>query len=183
MNKTILVSRRIWHSGLLKNSGVYTIASFANAGIPFLLMLLLTNRLSRADFGIITMFITVQAFLYPIVGFNFEGAVARKFYSRDTDLSVYIGNCLMLFGGTTILSLGLFFGFSHLIWRLTEIPQNWVVIIPLICAAQFLCSLVLALWQIREKPVKYAAEVEEPYGFFSSFGSCDPQEQQTNYCS
>lgn len=143
-------------SGLVRNSGIYTIASFANAAIPFLLLPLLTTRLSTTDYGIITMFSTVQAFLYPVVSFNLEGAVARKYYSGNTVFNEYIGNSLIIFIFTTLLSFCLVLGIRGLISDYTEIPEEWVIIIPVVCAAQFLCTLALTLWQVREQPRKYA---------------------------
>lgn len=157
MNKIRNFSKEIVHSELFKSSSVYTIASFSNAVIPFLLLPFLTTRLTPSDYGIITMFATIQAFLYPILGVNLEGAIARKFYSKDTDLSEYIGNCLLIFICTTILSLGLFLAFSNIIESYTKIPRNWIPIIPVVCAGQFLSNLVLALWQVREKPMNYAS--------------------------
>lgn len=156
INKILFFSKEIVHSELFKNSSVYTISSIINAAIPFLLLPLLTTRLTPADYGIITMFATVQAFLYPILGVNLEGAIARKFYSKDTDLAVYIGNCLMIFAITTILSFLLFYLLSEMIESYTYIPQNWVLLIPLVCAAQFVCMLALVLWQVREMPLRYA---------------------------
>jgi O-antigen/teichoic acid export membrane protein len=156
MKRISHILNQLVHSGLIKSSGVYTVASFINAAIPFLLLPLLTTRLSPADYGIITMFVTVQAFLFPILGVNLEGAVARKFYSKDTDLSVYIGNCLLIFSVTTACSLAFFFIFGYVIEQYTKIPRDWVILIPLFCAAQFICNLAAVLWQVREKPVKYA---------------------------
>lgn len=157
MRRIIQISKQIFKSDLFKSSSVYTIASFSNAVIPFLLLPFLTTYLSPADYGIITMFITVQAFLYPILGVNLEGAVARKFYSKDTVLREYIGNCLLIFIITTILSSSLFYAFSNIIENYTKIPRNWILIIPIVCAGQFLCNLLLTLWQVREKPLKYAS--------------------------
>lgn len=156
MNRIRRASIKIIYSGLFKSLSIYTVASFTNAAIPLLLLPLLTTHLSPADYGIITMFVTVQAFLFPILGVNLEGAIARKFYSRDTDLSVYIGNSLLIFCCTTLLLLGLFFVFGNIIEIYTKIPRSWVLFIPIVTAAQFLGTLPLVLWQVREKPLKYA---------------------------
>jgi O-antigen/teichoic acid export membrane protein len=102
------------------------------------------------------MFATVQGFLLPILGVNLEGAVARKYYSGNTLLSVYIGNCIMIFCFTTLISLGLFSIFSGFLESYTGVPRHWIMIIPLVCAAQFLCMLALTLWQVKEKSLRYA---------------------------
>jgi O-antigen/teichoic acid export membrane protein len=153
--KTIFFSTL--NSGLFKSSSIYTIASFSNAVIPFLLLPFLTNRLTPGDYGIITMFATVQAFLYPILSFNLEGAVARKFYSKEIDFGNYIGNSFIIFFISTITSLVLFFFSRNLINNYTGIPAIWILIIPIVCAAQFCCNLLLTVWQVQEKPLKYAS--------------------------
>lgn len=148
--------KRFITSSLIRSSGVYTIASFTNAAIPFVLLPLLTTHLTPSDYGIITMFATVQAFLYPFIGVNLEGAIARKYYSKDTDFSIYIGNCILIYCCTTIIVTCLIFLYSSSIESLTKIPRAWIHIIPIVCAAQFLGSLALVLWQVKEKPLKYA---------------------------
>lgn len=157
MKKITLITKQILFSGLFKSLSLYTIASFANAAIPFLLLPILTTRLTPIDYGIITMFATVQGFLLPILGVSLEGAVVRKFYSADTDFGVYIGNCLMVFMGSGIFCFSLFFIFKDVIASYTQIPLEWILLIPIVCAAQFLCNLTLALWQVKEKPVKYVS--------------------------
>ncbi|MEI7423449.1 MAG: oligosaccharide flippase family protein [Prolixibacteraceae bacterium] len=156
MNKITYYLKLIFKSNLFKNSSVYTIASFTNAAIPFLLLPILTKYLTTSDYGIISMFSTVVAFLIPFVGFNLDAAVTRRFYSKDTDLATYLWNSLLILISTTIFSIGLFFAFRNTIEIYTKIPVNWLLLIPVVASAQFLCSLNLVLWQVREKPFKYA---------------------------
>lgn len=156
MGKVNSITRRILFSGLFKSLSFYTIASFANAAIPFLLLPVLTTRLTPVDYGIITMFATVQGFLLPILGVNLEGAVVRKFYSNDTDLGLYIGNCLLISFSSTLVCFSLIYFFKGVISNYTKIPEEWILLIPVACVAQFLCTLALSLWQVKERPLKYA---------------------------
>jgi O-antigen/teichoic acid export membrane protein len=149
--------KQIIQSGLFKNSAVYTIAGFINAAIPFLLLPVLTAYLTPADYGIITMYATVQAFFYPLLGVNLEGAIVRKYYARDTHLPVYIGSCIMIVALTTIVLPLLLLLFGHGVASVTKIPYSWILTIPVICVAQFFCTLTLSLWQVRQKPMKYAS--------------------------
>jgi O-antigen/teichoic acid export membrane protein len=156
MSKIIYYIKTVLKSKLFKNSSVYTIASFTNAAIPFLLLPILTNYLTTSDYGILTMFSSLVSFLLPFLGFNLDAAISRKFYSKDTELAIYIWNSLLIFICMTTFSIVLFFIFRNLIEIYTNIPVNWVVMIPVVAAAQFLTGLKLVLWQVREKPFKYA---------------------------
>ncbi|MDR3133393.1 MAG: oligosaccharide flippase family protein [Prevotellaceae bacterium] len=148
--------KQIVQSGLFKNSAVYTIAGFVNAAIPFLLLPVLTTYLTTADYGIITMYATVHAFLYPLFGVNMEGAVVRKYYARDTCFPAYIGSCMVILAATTAALSLLLFLFGNSIAEATEIPYEWILTIPVACVAQFFCALTLSLWQARQKPLLYS---------------------------
>ena len=144
-------------SKLFKNSSIYTVASFSNAVIPFLLLPILTRYLTQADYGLITMFVTVIAFVLPFVGFNLDAALTRRYYSKDTDLSIFLWNSLLVFFTMSLCCFVLFYSFRETIGNYTEIPVDWVLMIPLVASTTFLSSLVLVLFQVREKPLKYAA--------------------------
>lgn len=104
----------IKNSSLFKASGVYTISSIINASIPFILLPILTNKLSPADYGIVAMFQLVTNLVYPFIGLNLEGAIARKYYDNDgKKFSSYIGTCFFL-SGISFLIISIIF-FSKLI--------------------------------------------------------------------
>ena len=156
MYKLLSYLNLIFKSNLFKNSSIYTLASFSNAVIPFLLLPILTQYLTTLDYGIITMFVTVVAFLLPLVGFNLDAAVTRRYYSKDTDLSIFLWNSLLIFFTMSLFCFILFYFFKDTIGFYTDIPENWVLMIPIVASATFLSNLALVLFQVREKPIKFA---------------------------
>ena len=99
----------IYKSSLIKNAGIYTVANVINAAIPFLLLPYLTRILSLADYGIVTMFTTVFVFTTPFVLINLAGAVGRRYFNKEIDISEYIGNCFFIILSSFFLVLLIFF--------------------------------------------------------------------------
>lgn len=145
----------IYKSSLLKNAGIYTIANVINASIPFLLLPYLTRILSLADYGIVTMFTTVLVFTTPFVLINLGGAVGRRYFNKEIDLSEYIGNCFFIIISSFFLVLIIFIVFRRTISVFTEIPSNWLLLIPIAAISKAVNTITLVLWQVRKKAAIY----------------------------
>lgn len=148
----------IFNSRLFKDSGIYTISSFVNASIPFALVPILTRKLSTEDYGIIAMFQVVIAFIYPFISVNMEGAVARQFYNNTKiKFEQYVGNSIIVsvISFSVFLFLPLFF--NDLFIKITFLNEFWQYLAIICCFFQFLTTLVLTLWQVEQKPIKYGS--------------------------
>ena len=143
------------NSSLIKASGIYTISSFINASIPFLLLPILTTQLSRVDFGIISMFTSVTGFMMPFVGINLEGAIARRYYSDSKKIATYVGNCLSIAFLSFLVVSVISFLFRNQFSQLSGITPLWISLASLFCFCQFICLVLLTLYQVEIKPVKY----------------------------
>src|SRR5208337_1129118 len=148
--------KRVLASSLFRSSGVYTISSFINAGIPLILLPILTRRLTPVDYGVVAMFqLTINA-IFPFIGMNLEGAIARKYYDKDeTDFPSYIGSCLILVA-LSFLVISALFGVSfNYIQEVTQIPGPWLIYVLLVAICQFLTTVVLVTYQVSVQPIKY----------------------------
>lgn len=152
----IIKIKSLFSSTLLVSSGIYTIANIINAAIPFILLPILTRRLTPIDYGIVAMFQVTVSFFFPFIGINLEGSIARKFYDKDnSDLSSYIGTSFFLF----LISLGvisfIFFFNINIIEKITQIPFLWLKYVLVVAGCQFITSIILVLYQVSVKPLKY----------------------------
>lgn len=146
----------ILSSSFFRASGIYTISGFINAAIPLILLPVLTRRLTPADYGIVAMFQLVVSVIYPFIGMNLEGAIARRYYDKDnSDFSSYIGTCLIIFILAFFIISILLYGFVDNISHATQIPEFWLKLVTIVAACQFLTTLLLVIFQIRVKPLKY----------------------------
>lgn len=149
------ILNKINSSSLFKTSGIYTISSFLNASIPFLLLPVLTRYLTRADFGAVSMFTSITGLMMPFVGINMEGAIARKYYSQKANISRYVGNCILVSIFSTFIVFAICYLFINKIVEYSGVAKIWVLIAVLYCLCQFLCLVLMTLYQVEEKPIKY----------------------------
>ena len=152
----IFLLLKLTKSNLFKSSSIYTLSSILNASIPFILLPILTNRLSPTDYGVVAMFQLLVSIIYPFIGVNLEGAIARKYYDDEKNsFSSYIGSCFVI----TLIS---FFFFSLLLlikinWltSLISLQAYWIKLAVLTAFLQFSIAVLLVLYQTSVQPIKY----------------------------
>lgn len=143
-------------SKLFKSAGIYTMTSVINKAIPFFLLPILTRYLSPTDYGIVSMFGVLVSFLAPFTGLSVHGAIARMYYEKDTvDIKEYITNSIFILISSSILVSIVFFLFSNFIADLTSVPNQILWIVVVVSFSQFITRIVLTLWQVQVKPIKY----------------------------
>jgi len=142
-------------SSLFRNSSVYTLANILNASIPFLLIPILTKRLSTEDYGIIAMFTIMINIVSPFVGLSIHGAIGRKYFSSNFNLARYVGNCFFILFLSTLLVLIIVSIVKSELAHYTKIPANWLYAIVMISFSQFISLSLLTIWQVSLKPFYY----------------------------
>lgn len=147
---------RIISSSLTRSSGIYTVSGFINAAIPLILLPILTRKLTPTDYGIVAMFQIAVSVVYPFIGMNLEGSIARKYFDKDdTDFPSYIGSCFVLVALSFIFITGLFWVNFDYIQKITQIPEFWLKYILIVAVCQFFTTVILATFQIKVQPIKY----------------------------
>lgn len=143
-------------SKLFQSAGIYTITSVINKAIPFFLLPILTRYLSPADYGIVSMFGVLVSFVAPFTGLSVHGAIARMYYEKDTvDINEYITNSIYILISSSVLVSIVFFLFSNFIAELTSVPYKILWIVVVVSFSQFITRIVLTLWQVQIKPLRY----------------------------
>ncbi len=149
---------KLLKSSLLKTTGVYTISTFFNAGLPFLLLPILSHYLLPAEYGLVAMFILLQNIAYPLVSLNVSTAIGkRKYYDEsETDYGTYIGNSILLSLWAFIVVAVLFIPFRNLIAEATSVPVLWIYVAIITAWFYGIIQIRLTLWQFKEMPKKFA---------------------------
>lgn len=149
--------RKILKSSLLKSSGIYTITSIVSASIPFLLIPFLTRVFSPEDYGIVSMAAIIINIVSPLIGLSANGAIHRKYFDIDktTDFPRYVGNVFILLFFSFMFFLFIFLVFGKYISAYTLIPCNWLLVVLFIAVCQFVTTVLLTIWQVKVKPIKY----------------------------
>lgn len=141
---------------LLSNSIIYLAANVLNAGIPFLLLPILTRILTPADYGIIAMFFLMQSIFGAFVGLNVQGAIAVRYFQISKEaLPEYVGACVGILIVSTCIVLVLVVLFGNWLVEVSGVPLDWLLVAVAICSFQFIGSIRLSLWQASGAIFKY----------------------------
>lgn len=144
-------------STLFKSTGIYTLSRIINAAIPFLMMPVLTRFLTPTDYGIVAMFGVLIGIVSPFVGLSLSGAVSVRYFDKtESDLPKYIGNCFLILFASAILVSAVMWLFAGPISKYSAFPGEWLWLVVILAVAQFTGSVLMSLWQVQNKPVKFA---------------------------
>ncbi len=142
----------------LSHASIYLAANVLNAAIPFLLLPILTRVLTPAEYGTVATFEAAAACIAVFTGLSTHGAVAVHYYREDrATFSQYVGNCLMILFGSTIIMAGILAINAHLMVRFTGLTIFWQLLAVLVSFGQFLVNIRLVIWQVRNKAIRYGA--------------------------
>ncbi len=145
-----------YRSNLAGPAVIYLLSSALNAGVPFLIIPILTRALSPTDYGIIATFQVLVGVVIPFVGLSLHGAVARQYYDKEYgDLPRYVATCLLLIIACVVgVGLILWLGASPLS-RLLVFPVDWLWSVLIVAFGQVVLLLALTLYQVQSKALQY----------------------------
>jgi O-antigen/teichoic acid export membrane protein len=141
---------------LIGNTVVYLGANILNAGIPFLLLPILTRVLTPADYGTVAMFGIVLSVLGAFTGLSVHGAIGvRYFQLKKNELADYVGTCV----GILVISTSLIFLAVAMLgsWleKFSGVPTDWLLVAVFVSGLQFLGNIRLSLWQVAGEAKQY----------------------------
>ena len=144
-------SKKLGITKLYKSSVIYIISSIVNASIPFVLLPLLTSRLSQSEYGLVSMFTTLFGFMMPFVGLNVEAAIQKRLYVDKHNIREYIGNGIFI----SLIALSIVIILSIIgrdfIFKITGLNTFWVILCAFYCFTQLLTLILLVVFQTKIK--------------------------------
>lgn len=142
----------------LLKGGLFSIFSFFNQGISFLLLIILANYITPDDYGSLSIFNTLVMFLGYFIALSTQGYVSVSYFKEDNfnkDFSTIL--CISLFM-LSVLCLCTIIGGDKLA-KLLVLPSKYIWLAIFISFWGFLFNLNLDLIRIKEQVLRY--------GFFS----------------
>ena len=146
----------IYKSRNFKHGILYTIFSFFNSGINFILLLTLARYLTPAEYGSLNLFTTFVTLLSILISLCSASYVAVSFFQKSTEtlkqviLTVFSISTVVL----VILSVIAILLPSRLIFVI-GIPQKDLLLGVMICYLQVYNLVNLDIWRLEERPVCY----------------------------
>ena len=144
-------------SSLGGSAFAFTAFNFINACIPFMLLPLLTDYLSLADYALIGLFQVMTNFTAPFLGVNTNSSLVRTYYDRGeiADFQSYTGNVLIILFATAPILLLLVVLFGQEIAWLSGIPVQHLWVIILLPLSQRISEMVLSIWRAEQKVFRF----------------------------
>lgn len=143
---------------LFGNAAIYLGANILNAGIPFLLLPILTRVLTPADYGTLAMFGIVLSVLGAFTGLSVHGAIGLRYFQLEQkELSKYVGACVGILVVSTSVIFLLVALFGSWLTEVSGVPPDWLLVAVVLSAFQFLGNIRLSLWQVTGDAKRYGA--------------------------
>lgn len=151
-----ILLNKIAHSQNFRHGMLYSLFSFLNNGISFILVLILARFLFPSDYGQLNLFNTFVTFLNIIITLSTASFVAVSFFSKDKEalkgiITIVIGVSAIITAIISFLFLCFPVKISHVIG--VDIKYLWFGL--LVCFFMVFNSLNLDIWRLEEKPLIY----------------------------
>ena len=143
-------------NNFLQKLSVYTISSYINKAIPFLMLPILTNYLSTDEYGEVSMFLALINLLVAVFGLSIEGALMRKFYDKGESFPAVLFNYLFLLISSFSVCSVLFVIFSSEIATYSGVSVQYLAAAVLSSFFSVACYCVNSLHQVEGKAAAYA---------------------------
>jgi O-antigen/teichoic acid export membrane protein len=144
---------------LLRSGGIYVLANLATAGLPFLLLPILTRALGPAEYGQVVAFSLIVTLAGALAGFNVHAAVGVMWFRHEpAEMRGLVGSALVLALLSTLVVAPAVALVLHL-WPAAGggLTPAWGAVAAVTAGANVLIQARLGLWQAQEMPWRLAA--------------------------
>lgn len=154
--RMMVLLKNILNSKNIRNGAIYTIFSFLNRGLGFILLLILAGCLNPSDYGSLNLFNTFITLVGIFITLGTTGYVSVAFFQKDREsLNRIIGLSLFVTSIVLIMLSLILLIVPYEVQRITGIGLNYLFVALLICYTSEISNLNLVLWQVEEKPLSY----------------------------
>ena len=142
----------------LINGSLFSIFSFFNQGVSFVLLILLANYILPAEYGKLSLFNTIVTFMGYVIALSTQGYISISFFQNDRkdfskDFSVIMAVSLLIF---TLLAVIILTGRSYLP-GLVKFDYSLLWVALLITFFNLMFGILLDYYRIREQVKIYGA--------------------------
>lgn len=142
---------------ILSSSLKYLICNIASALLPFMLLPILTEKLSTNEFGQLSMFFVFVTLTNIFIGFSVQNAVNRKYFDHvsEGEFSDYIVASIYFLSINSLIILLIINIFESMLDEYIKIPSEWYFYSVVISLSTFIFQIRIGQWQIKNEVNKY----------------------------
>lgn len=145
-------------TGLVRSGAIYGIANVLAAGVPFLLLPVLTRALPPADYGMVVSFFMLASLCSSLAGLSVHGAVAVKWFERQgQDFPHLVAAALLVALASTAACAALLLVASGLFGERLDLPPRLWLLAAVHAGAATLVAIRSALWQSQGRALASAS--------------------------
>lgn len=143
-------------AGIVRSGIIYGVANMLSAGVPFLLLPVLSRALTPAQYGEVVSFYMLVAICTSVAGLGLHGAVGVRWLDASKgDPSRYTGSAVLLVLVTTALAAA---ASAMLAPRFgIELTPGVCALAAVVAGSTTLQGMRFAVWQSRERPLPAVA--------------------------
>ncbi|MEL7222656.1 MAG: hypothetical protein AAGJ93_15140, partial [Bacteroidota bacterium] len=140
----------------LRSFSTYTLIGFMGSGISLLIAPILTHYLTKADYGVLTLFNTYVTILIPIIGLTSTSILSVDYFKLEPKpyQNLFKSSIIPPAIGLVLLVI-VFLLFSAPLSSLTEVPEDWLVLIPVIAFLVLVFELIQSQLVIKKEARQY----------------------------
>lgn len=139
-----------------KHGILYTLFSFFNNGISFILLLILAKFLNPSGYGYLNLFNTFVTLLSIIISLSSVSYISRSFFLKSRDEINHIIFVVLLITTTMLMLCSLvLISLPETTEKIIGIKIEFLWFGLLICYFQIYNNVNLDLWRLEEKPITY----------------------------
>jgi O-antigen/teichoic acid export membrane protein len=143
---------------LVGSALIFTFTNGLSAGIPFLMIPILTRVLSPEDYGKVAIYSVLVTVLGALTGLNVHGAVGIRYFNGDSaSFPRYVASCLAILGISTAIVFCAVWLLLPWLTPMTKLPGSWLLGAVLVSCAQFVIQMQLAIWQFSQQAWRYGS--------------------------
>ena len=143
---------------LLRSGAVYGLGNVLSAGVPFLLLPILTRALSPAEYGKVINFTLLVALGSSVAGLSVHGAVGVQWFERNSrDFARFVGTALIVALTSTLLSSLLLLGGASMLRAELDLAPRFWFLAAINAGATVIVGIRAGLWQSQGQAVRAAS--------------------------
>lgn len=154
MIKTVI--RKLSRAELLRHAGLYTGFNVLDRLVPFLVLPILSRKLSVEEIGFYILYLSVFNLVRPIITVNADSGIMLNHYHLDKEkFKSYFSSGVVVFSIAFLIASLSTYLFSPIISRVLETSSEILYLAYIEALFYFFNRLILNIWRREKKPINY----------------------------
>lgn len=151
------VIQKIYLNKTIINGGLFSIYSFFQRGIGFILLIIFASYISPNEYGKLSLFNTAVMFVSYFTGLNTAGYLSISYFANKnfTEFKKDFTTIYLLIIGCLIIFLGIIIPFKNYLSTILSITPLQIFIAIIIATCTTVSDMILNYFRVQEKIVSY----------------------------